>query len=197
MSAEAPDSGPRRRLPIEERAARRDRMTRANADRYQSLLWTLRAGRELPWARRRSVRLEWHPIAWALLRVAIVGVVIYAVVSTGLSAWREVRVDTWTGPDATVTSGQRLESCPIAVGFRDPIFPAWVRFEGSIYRGTDSIRPIGSNLDNAYPDTGYSLGDLHLLRVVNVPAGQEGQMIVIKLESSLTGELYVRVPECR
>lgn len=172
-------------------------MTRANADRYQSLLWTLRAGRELPWAHRRAVPLQWHPIAWALLRVAIVGVVVYAVVSTGLSVWREYRVDTWTGPDAAVTSGQRIESCPAALGFRDPIFPAWVRFEGSIYRGTTSIRPIGSNLDNAYPDTGYRLGALQLLRAVNVPAGQEGQMVVIKLESSLTGQVYARVPECQ
>lgn len=131
-----------------------------------------------------------------LVRAVVVVVVAYVVLTTGLNVWREQRVDTWSGPDATVTSGQRREGCPAASDFRDPIFPAWVRFEGSIYGGTSAIRPIGSNLDNAYPVTGYHLGSLSLLRVANTPEGQAGRMILLKLDSSLTGQAYVLLPEC-
>ncbi len=105
-------------------------------------------------------------------------------------------MDTWAGPDAAVTSGQKLEGCPAAADFRDPIFPAWVRFEGAVYGGTPAIRPVGSNRDNAYPVTGYRLGSISLLRVANTPEGQAGGMILLKLDSSLTGQVYVRLPDC-
>ena len=131
-----------------------------------------------------------------LIRVIAVVAVAYLAVTTGLNLWREQRVDTWSGPDATVTSGQRLDGCPAASEFRDPIFPAWVRFEGAIYGGTPAIRPVGSNLDNAYPVTGYRLGSLSLMRVANTPEGQAGRQILLKLDSSLTGQLYVRLPGC-
>ena len=120
----------------------------------------------------------------------------YLVLTTGLNLWREQRVDTWSGPDAAVTSGQRLDGCPSASEFRDPIFPAWVRFEGAIYGGTPAIRPVGSNLDNAYPETGYHLESLNLMRVANTPDGQAGAMILLKLDSSLTGQVYVRLTGC-
>ncbi|MBA3875664.1 MAG: hypothetical protein C0498_01785 [Anaerolinea sp.] len=126
----------------------------------------------------------------------MLAVLLYIVVTAGLNLWRDYRVDTWSGPDASVSSGQRLPDCPIVLDFRDPIFPAWVRFEGSIYRGTQAIRPIGSNRDNAYPDTGYRLGPLRLMRAANTPEGRAGEMIVLKLDTSLTGQVYIRTPEC-
>ena len=123
-------------------------------------------------------------------------VLVYVVLTMALNFWREGRVDTWSGPDSTVTSGQRLEGCPAASEFQDPIFPAWVRFEGSVYGGTPAIRPVGSNKDNAYPVTAYRLGSLGLLRVGSEPEGQAGGTILLKLDSSLTGQLYVRLPGC-
>jgi hypothetical protein len=131
-----------------------------------------------------------------LIRAIAVVAVAYLAVTTGLNLWREQRVDTWSGPDAAVTSGQRLDGCPAASEFRDPIFPAWVRFEGAVYGGTLAIRPVGSNADNAYPVTGYQLGSLSLMRVANTPEGQAGRQILLKLDSSLTGQLYVRLPDC-
>lgn len=157
----------------------------------------LQGGREIPLQHRRVGRLEWHPIAWVLVRAVAVVALAYLAVTTGLNLWREGRVDTWSGPDATVTSGQRREGCPPASDFRDSIFPAWVRFEGAIFGGTPAIRPVGSNLDNAYPVTGYHLESIGLLRVANTPDGKAGRMILLKLDSSLTGQVYVRLPECQ
>jgi hypothetical protein len=165
-------------------------------DRYLSLLRALQAGREVPWQHRTAGRLEWHPVAWVLVRAVVVVALAYLVVTTGLNLWRDQRVDTWSGPDATVTSGQRLEGCPSASDFRDPIFPAWVRFEGAVYGGTSAIRPVGANLDNAYPVTGYHLDSIGILRVASTPEGQAGGLILLKLDSSLTGQLYVRLPGC-
>jgi hypothetical protein len=126
----------------------------------------------------------------------VVLAIAYLVVTTGLNLWREERVDTWSGSGAVVTSGQRLEGCPAAGEFRDPMFPAWVRFEGAVYGGTTAIRPVGSNADNAYPVTDYHLGSLAILRVASTPEGQAGGMILLKLDTSLTGQLYVRLPGC-
>jgi len=190
-----PGPGDRRRS-IEERAARRELVQHSGSDRYRSLLRALQAGREVPWQHRRAGRLEWHPIAWVLVRLVVALVLVYVVVTAALGFWREGRVDTWTGPDATVTSGQRLEGCPAASEFQDAIFPAWVRFAGSLYAGTPAIRPVGSNKDNAYPVTGYRLGSLGLLQVASTPEGQAGDMILLKLDSSLTGQVYVRLPGC-
>lgn len=187
---------PEPRPSIEERAARRSRIQGAGSDRYSSLVRALRAGREIPWQRRRTPRFEWHPIAWTLVRLIAAVIVAYLLVTTALNLWREQRVDTWSGPDASVSSGQRLEGCSRAADFHDPIFPAWVRFEGKVFGGTPNIRPVGSNVDNAYPVTGYRLGALNLLRVTTSPEGLAGRMIVLKLDSSLTGQVYVLLPEC-
>jgi hypothetical protein len=131
-----------------------------------------------------------------LVRVVLVAALVYLALTTALNLWRDQRVDTWSGPDATVTSGQRLEGCPEASEFQDPIFPAWVRYQGMVYGGTEAIRPVGSNADNAYPVSGYRLGSMGLLRVANTPDGQAGRQILLKLDSSLTGQLYVRLPAC-
>ena len=84
------------------------------------------------------------------------------------------RVDTWSGPDGSVTSGQRLEDCPLVGTVRDDIFPSWIRFDGKVYRLTDTIRPMGFEPDPDFPATGYTLGSMALFRVVNTPEGQSG-----------------------
>ena len=83
----------------------------------------LHAGQEVPLQSRQARSLEWHPIAAKLLVAAFVGVLLYAAVYVGYNAWRDSRVDTWSGPDTTVTSGQRLADCPVVNALHDDDVP--------------------------------------------------------------------------
>jgi hypothetical protein len=185
-----------RRRSIGERAASRDRVEAAGGDRYQNLLEILREGRPPARDETRRARIEWHPIARKLLLAALVAAVVWAVGAAAATYWRQVRVETWSGPDASVTSGQQLASCPVQIDYRDPVFPTWVRFEGKVYAGLDQIRPVGSGPSAAYPSTGYRLGDLELLRIANSPAGRAGETVLLKLVSVGVGELYGVVEGC-
>ena len=190
------DSLPTRRS-VSERAAQRERMRRIGRDRYSSLLHTLHAGQELPWQPRpQGRRLAWHPIAWKLLRAAIIAVLLWIALTTGLSLWRDVRVDTWAGPDTSVTSGQKLEDCPVAGRVQDEIFPNWIRYDGKIYLLTDLIRPMGFEPDADFPPTGYSKDAMTLFRIANTPDGQEGKIVVVKFETSAVGRVYRLSSDC-
>ncbi len=190
---------PRQTRPsIAERASRREQVQAGSRDRHASLLRALRAGQEVPLetgSRRRRIR--WNPIAGVMLRVALVLAVAYLAVIFGARLLRESRVDTWTGPDASVQSGQRLDGCAPIQGIDDPAFPSWIRFEGQIYRLTTSNRPIGEEPDpSAYPPTGYRLAPMTLYRIANTPEGREGQIVVVRLDNSPVGRIYRRTPEC-
>jgi hypothetical protein len=50
--------------------------------------------------------------------------------------------------------------------------------------------------NDAYPATGYRLGDLQLFRILNTPQGQAGDQILLKIVNVETGEVYERVPGC-
>lgn len=193
---EPASSPPSRRPSIGERAERRKRLVAGGSDRYTSLVRALHAGREVPLRYRRPTALEWHPIAAKLIVAAIVAVMLYFAVSFGYRAWRDGRTDTWTGPDASVTSGQRLADCPVVNELHDDTFPTWVRFEGRVYRLTDSVRPVGSDPTGDFPLTGYALGDLRLLRIANTPDGKAGKTMLIKLVDVPAGQLYEATPEC-
>lgn len=172
-------------------------MQHAGRDRYSSLLRTLQAGQELPWQQRKGGRrLDWHPIAGTLLRVLIVVILGYVAVTAGLGIWRDNRLDTWAGPDASVTSGQRLEGCAMVGSVRDDIFPSWIRYNGIVYRLTDTIRPMGFEPDADYPPTGYTLGAMTLYRAVNTPEGQAGTIILVKLDTSAVGQVFRATPDC-
>lgn len=183
---------------ISERAARRDRISQGGSDRYSSLLRALHAGAEMPLRQRRGrgIALEWHPIAWTLVKAAVVVAFGYAAIFLGFNAWRDSRTDTWTGPDASVTSGQRLADCPVVNSLHDDTFPTWVRFEGSIYRLTDSVRPVGDDPGPDYPSTGYALGSLQLLRVNNTPQGKAGDVVLVKIDTTPVGRVFQRTPDC-
>jgi hypothetical protein len=172
-------------------------MQHAGRDRYSSLLRTLQAGRELPLQdRRRGLRIAWHPIAGTLLRAVLIGVVLYLGVTTGLRLWRDSRVDAWTGPDATVTSGQVLAGCAFIGEVTDDIFPNWIRYNGILYRLTDTIRPMGYQPDADFPPTGYALGAMTLYRVTNTPEGQSGSIVLVKLDTSAVGRVFRATPDC-
>jgi hypothetical protein len=171
-------------------------MQQAGRDRYSSLLRTLQAGRELPWQQqRRGRRIAWHPIAGTLVRAAIVAILLYVAVTAALGLWREGRVDVWSGPDASVTSGQRLEGCAL-ISVRDDIFPSWIRLDGTIYRLTETIRPMGFEPDADFPPTGYTLGTMTLYRIANTPDGQSGKIVAVKLDTSAVGRIFRATPDC-
>lgn len=172
-------------------------MQHAGRDRYSSLLRTLQAGQELPWQQgRRSRRMAWHPIAGTLLRLAIIAILLYVAVTAALGLWRDSRVDVWSGPDASVSSGQRLADCPLVGTVRDGIFPSWLRFDGMVYRLTDTIRPMGFEPDADFPPTGYTLGTMTLYRMVNTPEGQSGTIVLVKLDTSAVGRVFRATPDC-
>jgi hypothetical protein len=172
-------------------------MKQAGRDRYSSLLRTLQAGQELPWqGRRRGRRLVWHPIAGKLLRALVIGVLLYLAVTAALGIWRDGRIDQWSGPDASVTSGQRLADCPLVGSVRDDLFPNWIRYDGIVYRLTDTIRPMGFEPDADFPPTGYALGTMTLYRAVNTPEGQSGNIVLVKLDTSAVGRVYRATRDC-
>jgi len=172
-------------------------MQHAGRDRYSSLLRTLQAGQELPWRQRPSARrFSWHPIAGKLLRAAIVVVLLYAAVTAGLGLWRDQRLDVWSGPDGSVMSGQRLDDCPLVGSVRDDTFPNWIRFDGTLYRLTDTVRPMGFQPDAAFPPTGYALGSMTLYRTVRTPEGVAGTIVLVKLDNAPVGRVYRATPDC-
>lgn len=172
-------------------------MQQAGRDRYSSLLRTLQAGQELPWRQAgRRRRLAWHPVAWTLLRVLIVGLLLYLAVTSALGIWRDNRIDAWSGPDGSVTSGQRLADCPLVGTVRDDLFPNWIRYDGIVYRLTDTIRPMGYEADPDFPATGYALGTMSLYRVLNTPDGQAGDIVLVKLDTSAVGRVYRATRDC-
>jgi hypothetical protein len=197
LDAPEGDSLPTRRS-VSERAEQRERMRRIGRDRYSSLLHTLHAGQELPWQPKPEVhRLAWHPIAWKLLRAAIVVVLLWIAVTTGLALWRDFRVDVWAGPDTSVTSGQRLDDCPLLRQVQvDGIFPNWIRYDGRLYLLTDLIRPMGFEPDADFPPTGYSKEGMTLFRIANTPDGRDGRIVVVKLDASAVGRVFRLAPDC-
>lgn len=197
----ATDDGPRRtrtraRPSIEERAARRAYLETHGKDRYDSLLRHLRAGREMAIEPRGRWRVEWHPIARRLVLVALAVAAVYAVATFTAAQLREARVDAWAGPDA-VQSGQRLASCPAVFAYGDPVFPNWIRFEGSIFVPAAAQLPIGrSNIGVYYHDSGNTLGLLRIYRVTISGLGEPGSRILVHSEGAPAGELYRRVEGC-
>lgn len=195
---DAQDGG---RLPprrsVKERAAQRDRVQRSGRDRFSNLLRTLQGGQELPWqGQSRSHPMAWHPIAGTLLRGAVIAVLLYVAITAALGIWRGARVDTWSGPDAAVTSGQRLPDCPLIGNVRDDLFPSWIRFDGKVYGLTDTIRPMGFKPDPDFPATGYRHDQMALHRAFNTPDGAAGRIVLVRLDTSAVGRVYREAPDC-
>lgn len=131
--------------------------------------------------------------AAAGLILAIAGLVVVAwFLAVSVTDWlRTDRVDTWAGPDASVQSGLRLDGCPDVAFPEDVYFPGWIRFDGKVFRWTDSGSPIGSNsVGSAYLPSGYTLGDLQLYRVANSLNGREGRQIMLRQGTSPVGANY-------
>jgi hypothetical protein len=200
----ATEAGPerdRRRMSIAERAARRDRLV-GERDRYASLVRVLRAGREIPLRppRRRGLAffddLAWNPIGTRL--VIVVAVVVLAVLGAKVGGdWvREQSVATWTGPDASVTSGQRLDACAdVGALAQVETYPNWLRYGGRLYLRTDAVRP-GLIDGISYVDSGYRLDHLLLVLLRNTPAGRAGQEVMVWSDGAMAGYVYGEATGC-
>jgi len=194
------DSAPERRgrPSIEERVARREQVDRHGKDRYDTLLRHLRAGKEVPLERgARREALDWHPIAGKVVIAALVITGLYLAASTVVNVLRENRVDQWTGPDTSVTSGQKLDSCPSLYHADDPVFPNWIRFKGAVFQQLDAVVPVGdTNIGTSYLDTGYTLDKMRIYTVENPGLGPKGSRIVVRLGNAPGSEVYRKVDEC-
>lgn len=189
--------GHRNRATIAERAARRESLEASGADRYESLLRHLAAGRELPVTRRTGLRARWHPIARKLLVFALVVAGLYVGFTLAADLVREFRIDTWSGPDATVSSGQRLDDCAAFVRNGDAVFPNWIRFDGRVFHHIGAQLPIGeTNIGKYYVDSGYTLGTLRIYRVTTTGLGELGTRILVRAGTSPAGGLYGAIPGC-
>lgn len=197
-AAPGPDSGRNRpRASVEERAERRERL-RAGRDRYAALLRSLQAGREVQLARPgASLRLEWHPIARKLIAGTIVLVLLWYGARAASDWIRRGQVTTWTGPDATVQSGQVLAGCPAVDSIDNPVYPSWVRWNGRVYAYSGWKRPfLGIDQTQGFSDPGYRSGDLHLYLIDNTPDGQSRDTILLWIDGGIAGVEYARAPDC-
>jgi hypothetical protein len=196
-SAVSPNE-PRRRARIEERAARRERMSAPGRDRFSSLMRALQAGKEVPVrAPGRAAPIEWNPIGWTLLKLAAVVVVAWFGVSVVMGWMRDSRTDTWSGPDQSVQSGEKLASCSEVENVRDEAFPSWIRYNGATYKLTTSAWPfIGPGITAGYHDSGYALGALHLILIDNSPEGRKLDTIMLWIDSGIAGREMARVTDC-
>ncbi|HSH21168.1 MAG TPA: hypothetical protein VK992_00945 [Candidatus Caenarcaniphilales bacterium] len=190
---------PRERPSIAERAARRQALQRSERDRYANLVRALQAGRELPLRPGRAERLQWHPVAWLLLRLAILVVLLYAVAWVALGVWRDMTVDTWTGSDGTVTSGQRLAGCTRANAQNHAYFPTWIRFDDRVYVLSSRERPLlgqGMPGETRQIETGYALERLRILIPVELPAGEPPSRILVATAGAPTAAIFDHAEEC-
>lgn len=185
------------RLTIEERAAQRDRMGTSDADRYDALVETLRAQGAVPLMRELRTRMDWHPIARKLLVVAFVVLVGYFGLNAGINFFRDQRVDTWSGPDATVQSGQRLADCPAVNVLHHDVFPTWVRWDATIFRIVDEIRPVVEvNGQLSLTRSGYQLGQMLLLLDDTSSQGRRRDFVIVLAQPGNVGQVFRRTPDC-
>jgi hypothetical protein len=191
----------RPRPSIAERAARRQALQRSERDRYSNLVRALQAGREVPLRPRTGERLRWHPVAWLLLRIALVGALVYGAAVLAHRFWREQAVDTWAGPDATVTSGQRLAGCAPANAQYHADLPTWVRYGNQTYVLTERQRPlVGAGMpgETRQIETGYSLDRLRILIPTELPPDQRDppSRILLVAAGSYAAAIFQHTPEC-
>ena len=194
----AEPGGERPRASIEERAQRRERL-QVGRDRYTALLRSLQAGREVQLARPGArFRLSWHPVLRTLILGTIAVLVLWFGARAGLDLIRRGQLTTWTGPDATVQSGQVLQGCATVDSIDNPVFPSWVRWSGSIYRYSGWKRPfLGIDRTAGFSESGYRTGDLHLYLIDNTPDGKSRDTVLLWFDGGIAGVEYARTPDCR
>lgn len=173
------------------------------SERFDRLLDHLRGGRPLPVQHRSAWQAVVQTINTNLLKLVALGitpVLVYVLVGAGFAWYRDQQIDAWTGPDATVTSGQRLAGCTVVDALpSDPDFPNWVHYNSRIYVRTNDIRPLGSSNVGpglSYVQTNYAHGGLALYLVNTPDAGATQEVIALRQAQSPGGGIYQHVAAC-
>ena len=184
---------------IEERAARRDRIEASPGDRWNHLVRALRAGREIPLETESRVHVGWNPIFWRLLAAIAAGVVLYGALRVGGDWMRQQRVDTWSGPSATVQSGQQLAACAAVDGVHDDVYPSWLRIDATVYVLTDAIRPVPAPEvgQTTYTESGYALGAMRLLYDQDTAQGIQRAYVLVYAPPAIAARVYQAAVGCR
>lgn len=193
------DAGVRSRPSIEERAERRRTLQSQHPDRYSSLLDVLRGDRP-----SRSVRFsdpaQWHPVMRQLI---VVSIVIAGLVAAGYlvsDMLRQGRIDAWSGPTATVTSGQEVLACLPAGTTPHEHLPTWIRYGDRVYARTDFVRPLrnqGRIDETGQVETGYRLDRLRILLPAEDPTDQVPPRLLVVSEPGPVATLYELAPACQ
>ncbi len=186
------------RLSIEERAARRARIESPQRDRYGSLVRALQAGRQIPLREAPRARIAWHPIARLLTFTAIAGALLWALGTFAFNAWRDAQVDTWSGPDSAVASGQRLAGCDSVNQLHDDLLPTWVRYHGTVYGITQrklTVREDGREGLTGLPESGYSLGSARILLPTDHTTGEPAHLLLVR-PPAYVGRVFLPLEEC-
>ena len=145
---------------------------------------------------RRSFGFDIDASAGRIVLAVVIAAIVWLGAIVVTDYVRQGVVDTWTGPDATVQSGLRLDGCPSITFREDVYFPSWVRFEGRVFRWADLLAPIGpDSIGDAFLQTGFRNGDLELFRVANDPEGRAGNKVMLRQRESPAGAIYV-VSDC-
>jgi hypothetical protein len=188
----------RPRLSIEERAARRDYVLSRGRDRFTALLRILQAGREMPIVPRDRFDVDWQPWAWRVAKVALAVAGAWLIFGFASTLARDLRVDTWNGPDATVQSGQRLAGCATVNVMHDDDYPTWVRYGGAVFQLLRTLVPVSDPATGAtgLTESGYSLGQMRLLTEGPASTATERGRILVILPPARAAQVYAITPEC-
>ncbi len=138
--------------------------------------------------------VDWGTLGWTAAKVLFAGLLIFATGSFVFSIWRDLRVETWSGPDASVQSGQRLRDCqPVNQLASDTDLPAWIRYGGTVYGRRGSQMPSADPVSGVevFSETGYALGRLRLR------ADEPVRRVLVVVPPSTSGAVYEPVPGCR
>jgi hypothetical protein len=173
-------------------------------DRFDRLLEHLLAGRPMPVAPRSTLGDALALVnanLWRVLGLALAVAIAWLAISTASMWYRAQKVDTWTGPDTSVQSGQQLAGCAaLNAVAQDLDFPNWVRYGGRVYLITGDTRPIIDSevgTGNSFGPTPYRDGDLELYVINATPQGLARETILLRSHGQLAGELYQYDATCR
>jgi hypothetical protein len=189
----------RGRPTIDERAERRRELQRSYPDRFSGLIATLRGDGPPAGGRLRDDPAHWHPIMRKLVLAAVAVAVAIVVGLMVHQAWRQDRIDTWTGPGDPVPSGQAVLACLPPTTTPDDQLPTWIRYQERTYARTDFVRPLrnqGRYGESGQVETDHRLGRMRLMLPMEDPHDQPAGRLLVVIEPGPAATLYEWAPDC-
>jgi hypothetical protein len=184
---------------VDQRAERRREVQRASTDRYSSLIGILRGHASDGAGRLRDDPARWHPVMRQLLVATIVVVVLIIALYTIDEAWRQERIDTWSGPTGDVVSGQEVMACLPERTTPHSQLPTWMRYRDRVFARTDYLRALrasGAPGETGQHETGYRLDRMRVLLPGNRPADGPHDTILIAVDQAPVASVYEWAEAC-